>query len=180
MVGFVNAFFYIHYNYSTTFVCIGYNSILSFKETADLVTFTWEIFNGKLHFLCSECCLTQIQILLRCCLLHIAIMILRHILYLVYLCPRLGLVWRNLCAQFFIFSLIFIIINRIISLKQTHLFFANVLEYLISPWAQDVNWMYIRRSEDVQDVFWTSYSLSNYVLCPGRLALDDQMNEESK
>ena len=26
------------------------------QETADLVTFTEEIFNGKLHFLCSEFC----------------------------------------------------------------------------------------------------------------------------
>ena len=27
----------------------------SIKETADLVTFTEEILNGKLHFLCSDC-----------------------------------------------------------------------------------------------------------------------------
>ena len=27
---------------------------------------------------------------------------------------------------------------------------------VISPWTQDVNWTYIRRSEDVQDVIWTS------------------------
>ena len=36
-----------------------------------------------------------------------------------------------------------------------------------TPWTQDVNWTYIRRSEDVQDVFWTSYVLSIYVLRPG-------------
>ena len=30
---------------------------------------------------------------------------------------------------------------------------------------QDVNWTYIRRSEDVLDVFWTSYVRSIYVLC---------------
>ena len=30
---------------------------------------------------------------------------------------------------------------------------------------KDVNWTYIRRSEDVQDVFWTSYVHSIYVLC---------------
>ena len=35
----------------------------------------------------------------------------------------------------------------------------------ISPWTQDVNWKYIRHSEDVQDVFWTSYVRSVYVLC---------------
>ena len=31
--------------------------------------------------------------------------------------------------------------------------------------SQDVNWTYIRRSEDIQDVFWTSYMRSVYVLC---------------
>ena len=30
---------------------------------------------------------------------------------------------------------------------------------------QDVNWTYIRPSEDAQDVFWTSYLRSIYVLC---------------
>ena len=30
---------------------------------------------------------------------------------------------------------------------------------------QDVSWTYIRRSEDVLDVFWTSYVRSIYVLC---------------
>ena len=32
---------------------------------------------------------------------------------------------------FFFFSLIFIVINRITSLKQTHLFFIHILEYLL-------------------------------------------------
>ena len=35
------------------------------------------------------------------------------------------------------------------------------------PWTQDVNWTYIRRSEDVHGVFWTSHIRSIYVLCPG-------------
>ena len=35
----------------------------------------------------------------------------------------------------------------------------------ISPLTQDVNWTYIRRSEDVLHVFWTSYVRSIYVLC---------------
>ena len=30
---------------------------------------------------------------------------------------------------------------------------------------QDVNWTYIRRSEDIQDIFWTFYVRSIYVLC---------------
>ena len=33
------------------------------------------------------------------------------------------------------------------------------------PLTQDVNWTYIRRSEDVLDIFWTSYVHSIYVLC---------------
>ena len=36
-----------------------------------------------------------------------------------------------------------------------------------TPWTQDVNWTYIRRSADVQDVFWKSYVRSIYILCPG-------------
>ena len=52
--------------------------------------------------------------------------------YLVYLgsCLSLGLFMSYLCDLFFIFSLTFIVINSITSLKQTHLFFANILEYL--------------------------------------------------
>ena len=34
-----------------------------------------------------------------------------------------------------------------------------------TPSTQDANWTYIRRSEDVQDVLWTSYVRSIYVLC---------------
>ena len=30
----------------------------------------------------------------------------------------------------------------------------------------DANWTYIRRSEDVQHAFWTSYVRSTYALCP--------------
>ena len=36
-----------------------------------------------------------------------------------------------------------------------------------TPWTQDVNWTYIRRSEDVEDVFWTSYVRLIYVPSPG-------------
>ena len=51
-------------------------------------------------------------------------------LYLVYLCPCLGLslLMSYLYALFFIFSLISIVINHITSLKQTHLFFVHFLE----------------------------------------------------
>ena len=73
-----------------------------------------------------QCCLAfswiQLQTLLRSCLLHITIIVLRHILYLVQSCPWLDLVlfMLYLCDLFFIFSLICITINHIISLKLTH------------------------------------------------------------
>ena len=35
----------------------------------------------------------------------------------------------------------------------------------MSPWTEVVSWMYIRRSEDVSDVFWTSYLRLVYTLC---------------
>ena len=57
----------------------------------------------------------------------------RHILHLLYLCPclGLGLYISYICDLFFIFSLIFIVINHIISIKQTYLFFVRLLEYLL-------------------------------------------------
>ena len=67
----------------------------------------------------------QLQTFLRGCLLQITIFILRHTSYLVHLHPCLGLVLFTLCLRdpFFIFSLIFIIINHKTSLKQTNFFF---------------------------------------------------------
>ena len=61
------------------------------------------------------------------------IIIPRHILYLVYLCPcvGLGLFMLYLYVLFFIFSLIFIVMNHITSLKHLHLFFVHFLEYLL-------------------------------------------------
>ena len=58
---------------------------------------------------------------------------LRHILYLVYLCPclSLGLFKSYLCNLFFIFSLIFIVIDHITSSNQTHLLFVHVLEFYL-------------------------------------------------
>ena len=61
--------------------------------------------------------------MLRCCLIHITIIILRRILSLVRLCSRLGLglLESYLCDLFFIFSLIFSVINHITSLKKARL-----------------------------------------------------------
>ena len=71
--------------------------------------------------------------LLRCSLIHITIILLRQISYLVYLSPflGLGLFILYLCDLFFIFSLIFIVINDITSFKQTYLLFVHFLEYLL-------------------------------------------------
>ena len=54
-------------------------------------------------------------------------------LCLVYMCPCLGLslFMLYLCDLFFIFILIFIVINRITSFKQTYLIFVHFLEYLL-------------------------------------------------
>ena len=71
--------------------------------------------------------------LLRCSLIHITIILLRQISYLVYLSPflGLGLFILYLCDLFFIFSLIFIVINDITSFKQTYLLFVHFLQYLL-------------------------------------------------
>ena len=65
--------------------------------------------------------------LLWCCLIHISIIIVRQVICLLYLCPclDLGLFMSYLCDIFFISIFIFIMINRIISLIQTHLFFCS-------------------------------------------------------
>ena len=57
-----------------------------------------------------------------------------HILYLVYLgpCLGLGLIMSYLCDLFLIFSVIFITINHIASLKQTRLFFVHFKKYILS------------------------------------------------
>ena len=75
--------------------------------------------------------------LLRCCLirccLHIIVNILSQTLYLVYLypCLGLGLFMSYLCGLFFIFSLIFIVINHITSFKQAYLILNIFLLYLL-------------------------------------------------
>ena len=41
----------------------------------------------------------------------------------------------------------------------------------MSPWTHYIKWTYIKYSEDVFGVFWTSYVRSIYALCLGRLIL---------
>ena len=80
------------------------------------LAFSWIDFQMLLRY-----CLIHI----RCWLIHITIIILEHFLYLFYLDPCLDLrLFRPyLCYLFFIFIFIVIIINRIIWLKQTQMFF---------------------------------------------------------
>ena len=61
---------------------------------------------------------------------HYSIM-LGYILHLVHLCPRLGLYlfMSYICDLFFIFSFVFVVIDHITSLKQTHLFFVRFSEH---------------------------------------------------
>ena len=39
--------------------------------------------------------------------------------------------------------------------------------WFLYPWIQDVSWTHTRRSEDLLELFWTSYVRSIYVLWPG-------------
>ena len=86
----------------------------------------------------SPCCSTsswiELQRLLRWWLIHITNIILRYISYLVYfyLCQGVGLFMSYLCDLLFIFSLIFIFINHITSIKtDAFVFFLHFLEYLL-------------------------------------------------
>ena len=72
-------------------------------------------------------------------LIHVSMIIVRHFLYLLYLypCLNLGLFMLYVCDLFFIFILIFIMINRTISRIQTYLFFCLLLWYAL--WFLDEN-----------------------------------------
>ena len=75
----------------------------------------------------------ELQMLFECCLIHKTIITLRRILYLVYLrlCLGLGLLMSYLRDLRFTFSLVFIAINHITSLKQMELAFVQFLKYLL-------------------------------------------------
>ena len=82
--------------------------------------------------------------LLRCCLMPVKIIIMRHIFYLVYMRPFLGLFMSYLWDLFFIFSLIFIAISYITSFKQKYLFLCTFLWFFwyyfwMITWMKRVN-----------------------------------------
>ena len=104
----------------------------------------------KQHFFSTQCqsCLNfswiELQMLLRCCLIPVNIIIMRHILYLVYMRPFLGLFMSYLWDLFFIFSLNFIVINYITSFKQKYLFLCTFLWFFwyyfwMITWMKRVN-----------------------------------------
>ena len=101
-----------------------------------------------------QCCLIfsliELKMLLRCYLVHTSIIILKKNLYLVYFCPyvSLGLFVSYLYGLFFIFSLIFIFINYMTSLKQTQLVFAHFLEHLLI--FLTITWM--KKASNIQKV----------------------------
>ena len=111
---------------------------------------------------------TKLQMLLRCCL--ISIFILRHFyIYYIYLCLDLGLFMCYLCDLYFVFIFVLIMINHIISQKQTHLtFFRHFLEYvlLFLDHHIDEEWEYFSNSKNSASVcclafawFFTNFNL---------------------
>ena len=47
--------------------------------------------------------------------------------------------------------------EKVWSWYQVYTEFYTAAIFAISPQTQDVNWTYLRRLEDVLDVFWTTY-----------------------
>ena len=97
-----------------------------------------------------QCCLTfswiELQMSLSCCLIHTGIIILRHFLYLIYLSPYLGqgLFMSYLCDLFLIFIFFFIMINSVISWKNTRLLFClffriRPIIYWMITWMKNLN-----------------------------------------
>ena len=92
--------------------CFRFQMIIEDVLLRDITDWLHNIFYKQYFFFSTQpqCCLTiswfELQMLLRCCLTHTSIIRLRHILYLVYLCPSLGLIpfMSYLCNLFFLFS----------------------------------------------------------------------------
>ena len=75
-------------------------------------------------------------------------------MYLVYLCLciDLALFMSYLCDLFSIFSLIFIVINHITSLKQMHLFFVYCLDCSISHYFWMITMVKIANNSQITKV----------------------------
>ena len=126
-----------HFIFITNTFTTSYGGRKQIRWTTRFFLYIYIYIQATLFSTQPQCCLIfswiELEILLRCCLIYVLIIILRHILYLVYLCPYLGLglLMSCVCDLFFIFSPIFAVINHIISFKQAYLFFMHFLEYLL-------------------------------------------------
>ena len=114
-----------------------FERLSSLKNKRNETGITCFFYKQRFFSIQPKCCVTfswiDLQMLLRCCLIHVSMIILRHVLYLLFSCPclDLGLFMSYLCDLFFFFIFIFVIINRIISWIQTHLFFFLFIEYVL-------------------------------------------------
>ena len=110
--------------------------------------------------------------LLRCCLIHKCNIILRHFLYLLYFypCLGLGLFTSYLRDLIFIFTFIFIVIDRIISGIQRYMlfpYFQNMFYYFqMIMWMKNVNNFQITKfrpqgvAQHLLDFFFANFSLT--------------------
>ena len=91
-----------------------------------------------------QCCLTfwwiELQVLLRCCLIHNHHFTDTHFIFSILVSMSMpGPAYVVSMWSILIFSLIFIVINHITSLKQMDLFFVHFLEYLLLFLDDNVN-----------------------------------------
>ena len=126
------------------------NQLYGNTETPMVLTWTKLVNSVRAFFISNaffatqtQCCLTfswiELQMLLRFSLIHIATMILRHIFYLVYLCPSLDESLFMLCLRdlFFNFSLIFIDIIYVTSFLYI---LKNMFQFLwMITWMKNAN-----------------------------------------
>ena len=83
-----------------------------------------------------------------------------------YVLPRYYLSLQMIVAQDFIYTTSSFIYSKILMILFSNWWWLLTAPFFWKaiPQMQDVNWTYIRRLEDVLDVFWTSYVRSIYVL----------------
>ena len=108
-----------------------------YKKCLSIMMLTHFFYKQRFFSTQPQCCLIfswiEFQMLLWCCLIHISIIITRQFVYVLDFCPCLkpSLFMPYLCDLFFIFIFILIMVNRIISWIQTHLFFCLLTECVL-------------------------------------------------
>ena len=96
-----------------------------------------------------------LQIWLRCCLIHILIILIQFFIFSIFLSMCRSIYFVSTWFIFFIYIPIVIIMNHIISLNQTHLFFAHFLDdyFLMITWMKKENKVQIAKVQP-QCVAW--------------------------